>query len=377
MTTEQERRDLGAKLTDEVIAEFREKMVGVELRHQPSPNTVATRDNIRHWAWGIGDDNPLWQDEEYAKKTRWGGIIAPPTFLHTFGQGDPGGIGLRGLHGLWTEDFWEFFQPVKENDVITYSAKFVDITEKPSKLTGRMVETTCRTVYKNQRDEVVANYEQHQRRFERTAVRERSTEIETPRKRYSQEEIEAIEELYENEEVRGADPRYWEDVQEGDEMRCMVKGPLTPSDMVCFARGWYPSMYLICHKMAYKLRKRHPLANTYNDYGVPEAINRVHYDPEFAKKVGLSGAYDLGWQRVAWSANYFANWMGDDAFLKKLHIQIRKPNFVGDTTWFRGKVIKKYVDQGEHFVECEFLAQNQNAEINTKGWGTISLPTKS
>ncbi|MFC1962342.1 acyl dehydratase, partial [Chloroflexota bacterium] len=81
-------------------------------------------------------------------------------------------------------------------------------------------------------------------------------------------------------------------------------------------------------------------------------------------------------QRSAWSANYFTNWMGDDAFLKKLHVQIRKPNFVGDTTWFRGKVAKKYEERGEHLVECEFQANNQREEINTKAWGIISLPKK-
>jgi acyl dehydratase len=373
MKSEQEKIDLGARLTDEAIAEFK-KLLNVELRHSAPPNTVATRDNIRHWAWGIGDDNPLWQDEDYAKRTVWGSIIAPPTFLHTFGHGDRGSIGLRGIHALWTEDIWEFLQPVRADDVIAYSGKIVDIAEKPSHMAGRTIESTCRTLYKNQRGEVVANYEQHMRRFERMAAHERGTEIEIVRKHYTKDEIKAIEELYENEEVRGATPRYWEDVKEGEEMRCMVKGPLTASDMVTFARGWYPSLYLVCHKMAYKLRKRHPLAMTYNDYGIPESINRVHYDPEFALKVGLPAAYDLGWQRVGWSANYFTNWMGDDAFLKKLHVQMRKPNFVGDTTYFGGKVAKKYIDKGEHVVECEFTAKNQREEISTKGWGTIRLP---
>ena len=38
----------------------------------------ATRDNIRHYAHGIGDDNPLWCDPSYGAATRWGGVIAPP-----------------------------------------------------------------------------------------------------------------------------------------------------------------------------------------------------------------------------------------------------------------------------------------------------------
>ena len=34
----------------------------------------ATRDNIRHYAHGIGDDNPLWCDPEYAAKTKFGDV---------------------------------------------------------------------------------------------------------------------------------------------------------------------------------------------------------------------------------------------------------------------------------------------------------------
>jgi len=40
-------------------------------------------DAIRHFAMGLGDDNPLWHDRDYAASTKWGGLIAPPTFLCT------------------------------------------------------------------------------------------------------------------------------------------------------------------------------------------------------------------------------------------------------------------------------------------------------
>src|SRR3546814_20367924 len=33
-------------------------------------NYEATRDGIRHYAHGIGDDNPLWCDPTYAAKTK-------------------------------------------------------------------------------------------------------------------------------------------------------------------------------------------------------------------------------------------------------------------------------------------------------------------
>ena len=37
-----------------------------------------TADFIRQFAYCIGDTNPLWSDPSYARKTRWGSVIAPP-----------------------------------------------------------------------------------------------------------------------------------------------------------------------------------------------------------------------------------------------------------------------------------------------------------
>lgn len=36
--------------------------------------------HIMMFARSVGDDNPIYHDEEYAKKTEVGHIIAPPTF---------------------------------------------------------------------------------------------------------------------------------------------------------------------------------------------------------------------------------------------------------------------------------------------------------
>ena len=49
-------------------------------------NEWVTTDLIRHFADGMGSRNPLWRDQEYARQSRWGGIIAPPTFTDTIVQ---------------------------------------------------------------------------------------------------------------------------------------------------------------------------------------------------------------------------------------------------------------------------------------------------
>ena len=60
--------------------------------------------HIMMFARSVGDANPIYHDEDYAKETELGGIIAPPTFAQSSAQFDPdyflrpktGGVGWFG-----------------------------------------------------------------------------------------------------------------------------------------------------------------------------------------------------------------------------------------------------------------------------------------
>ena len=45
--------------------------------------------HIMMFARSVGDSNPIYHDEEYAKSTEIGGIIPPPTFAQSSAQFDP------------------------------------------------------------------------------------------------------------------------------------------------------------------------------------------------------------------------------------------------------------------------------------------------
>ena len=68
-------------ITDAALDSLRRR-IGVVIEDTLEPWCYeATRDNIRHYAHGIGDDNPLWCDPDYARGTRYGDVIAPPSFI--------------------------------------------------------------------------------------------------------------------------------------------------------------------------------------------------------------------------------------------------------------------------------------------------------
>ena len=114
---------------------------------------------IRNAADAIGDPNPLWQNEEYASNSKYGSIIAPPTFLLSLKVDEMGTFIneidcplKRLLNGRCKI---EYLRPIAAGDTITVSAELADLRERTGK-TGQMLFMIFALTYTNQRDEPVA-----------------------------------------------------------------------------------------------------------------------------------------------------------------------------------------------------------------------------
>ena len=109
---------------------------------------------ILQFAQAISDDNPIYTDEAAARKTSYGTLIAPPTFLRS----------MRAVRPIIPFDLpfdrlldagsdWEYFQPVRAGDRITANAQITDISERTGRL-GLMILVTTLITYQNQFDEI-------------------------------------------------------------------------------------------------------------------------------------------------------------------------------------------------------------------------------
>ena len=106
-------------------------------------------------------------------------------------------------------------------------------------------------------------------------------------------------------------------------------------------------------------------------------MQRVHWDPAFARKSGNPTTFDYGRMRETWLIHLCTDWMGDDAWLWRLDCEFRKFNYVGDTQWLRGRVIRKFLAEGSRpAVELQLEAVNQRDEVTTPGHATILLPSR-
>lgn len=82
-----------------------------------------------------------------------------------------------------------------------------------------------------------------------------------------------------------------------------------------------------------------------------ESVRVVAADSDLARAVGVPAAYDYGPERISWLGNLVTDWMGDDAFLKRLNVQVRRHNIIGDLTTCEGTVAKVWHEGGENLVE--------------------------
>ena len=76
------------RITPADIERARSQIGIPQYERNPVFNRVASSDTISHFAFGIGDDNPLWHDAEYGRTTRWRGQIASPLYATTIGLDD-------------------------------------------------------------------------------------------------------------------------------------------------------------------------------------------------------------------------------------------------------------------------------------------------
>ncbi len=111
---------------------------------------------VIRFAEAIDDPNPAYQDEAAARKSRYGGIIAPPTFFRAMRAGPQRAHAESPLKRVLDGGSeWEFYEPVRPGDRITVTQALADATQRSGRL-GPMVILTRETRYVNQIGQLVA-----------------------------------------------------------------------------------------------------------------------------------------------------------------------------------------------------------------------------
>jgi acyl dehydratase len=126
------------------------------------------RASIRYFALAIGDDNPLYVEEDYARRAGYPSIIAPPTLVCETCQyahrppdqdgyiGHTWDLPIRGCRMIRGGHDYEFFRPVLPEDRVNVTWRLEDISEHSSSRGEPMLIAISAATYRNQRDELLA-----------------------------------------------------------------------------------------------------------------------------------------------------------------------------------------------------------------------------
>jgi acyl dehydratase len=137
---------------------------------------------------------------------------------------------------------------------------------------------------------------------------------------------------------------YYEDVTVGSEITPLVKEPTTRQLVM-----W---------------------AGAVSDY------QPIHYDKDYAQSRGLPGVIVHGQLVGAFLGQLTTDWIGESGTLRKLSCSYKGMNYPGEAVTLRGKVTKKYVENGQHFVECSLWAENPKGEKTASGMAIVILPPR-
>ena len=379
-------------ITEEGISRLRKRIAIPEPHPVPPHYQRPGLDAFRHVSIAYGDDNPLWSDPGYGEGTVWGGPIAPPVLVggdSLIGEdevrqvspdhkellrGDP----LRGVHAFYSASAREWWAPLRPDRLVTRRNALVGVLDKRSEFAGRAVHEWTAQVFRESDGPMLAGQYRLMIRTERAKARENKKYESTEIRPYTDADIAEIDTQYSSEVRRGAAPRWWDDVVEGDPVGPMVKGPLTVTDIVCWHVGMGMGLYGVKPlRLGYHNRDRIPRFFHRDELNIPDVMQRVHWDPELLRRSGNPTTFDYGRMRETWLIHLCTDWMGDDAWLWKLDCEFRRFNYVGDTQWLGGTVVRRYLTEaGQPAVDLDLTMTNQRGEETTPGHASILLPSR-
>ncbi len=308
-----------------------------QLLAQTSNPVAITVDKtqILWFADGIGDDNPLWNDEKIARNSRYRGLVAPPTFtrLLLFMASPPGQAHslLRANVRVDAGTEWEYFHPIRAGDRITVASRTADAFEKPGR-TGPLAFVVNETDFFNQHDQL--------------AVRMKTTVIymnpsssgastnETARHA-------APSHADDRPSQAGAEKPLWDEIKEGDRLPSAVWQTST-RDIVKYAsagRDFY----------------------------------EIHYDHRFARRAGLPGVIMHGGLKAARLGKLITDWIGDAGELRKLGCQHRAMDFPGERQVCDGKVVRKYQKDRQRLIDLQLAYRNASGTATAPAAAAVSL----
>ena len=138
---------------------------------------------------------------------------------------------------------------------------------------------------------------------------------------------------------------FWDDVVEGQELPTGYTMPVTWTKLV------------------------HSVSGTRD-------FNPQHHDPDFCKEMGYERPFVMLNFYQGLLGRLISDWIGEEGFMSKFHMEMRKLNSLHDTMSIKGKVTRKYVEGPDHLVDLDVWIENDKQGLTTPATCTVVLPER-
>ena len=358
--------------------------------------------DVRRWVQALDYPNPIHWDEEFARASRFGGIVAPQSFAVNMDYGHgchPACVGkIAGSHLIFAgEEWWFYGELIRPGDKLFQERRFDGYDISETGFAGPTMFARGDTVHRNQHGKLVAKERATAIRYLVELARKRATyaKEKRPPKVWSNAELVDIEQARQAwilSNRAGNSPRF-ADVKVGDTLPRRVLGPHSKVTFANECRAFRQNIWgtwrwnapegvqdpaLLDAGFAENMSYDHQASkiDPREHDGLYRGPSSGHVSDEKAEQVGMGGSYGYGASMNAWHLDTVAYWAGHDGFIWHSKTQFRSPAFEGDVTWIGGEVVEKLA-QSEFdgpVVRVQTVMKTQDGEIILKGIAEVGVP---
>ena len=372
-----------------------DRWVGVPLGGGPLKDPIEAND-IRRWAQGMQNPNPLYYDDDYASQSRFGRIVAPQSFAVCTDTSHGAGPAIQGTipgqHMLFGGDEWWFHGPrIYPGDHFSHERMLFDYKVTETSFAGPTMFSRGDTTYINQRGEIVCKQRSTSIRYLAELAREKGAFKDDVEKQWTDAELEDIDkqkmEYYRSFLDLGHEKRRF--VKVSDKLPRRVIGPHT---LMSFTTEWRSYIMTV-----WGAARDHGQSSTLQAGWLPEMSrdlegakidpsnadglykgpSRGHVQPRYAQLIGMPRGYGYGASMGAWLLDTLTNWGGEWCFVLHSNMQYRSPALTGDVTFIDGEVVEmSHDDPSGPIATIKLVMTSQNDSVMASGTAEVQLPSQ-
>ena len=359
-------------------------LIGQNATDVPTGVNVADWSSIQKLCSALGDVNPLYNDAAGGVGTLYNTMIAPPSFIFAARTPESGAAYEQKQYGLRrfsTRACAEWNDVIRLGERLVTDLKVTDVRDGPnwgSRETAEVDSTaTYQTVFGGVLAQATGTVAMVPYSMGEPLIDDREIY------QYSDEEIRKLEDdLDAIPPHRGDVPLYWSEVEVGDKLPTLVKGPLYYTEIsswkVAEAKPTALSVGIVAHRQIME-RPGRIAVNPSNDWPYMD-IEQAFGDLLAVKALGFKMPVSKGLMRFALAGQVVTNWMGDLGFLRRMSLDLPNHFLYEDTMWLSGEVTSKFNEQvGEteySAVEVKLSGHNQLGQTLVDGTAVVYLPER-